>query len=150
MITFMPSISFRVMTISVKRMGGPSILIRRVAKGVRHCLSPSVGGLEAEHDLFGTGRYVKSPEYMIGGGNLCLAAVDARFPERRICTQRAEMEKEYGKPVRLHPDFTNNTLKCYSPEFADEKKVWGLSYLFPYKDFPEYDGKSIIEMEDSD
>ena len=65
-------------------------------------------------------------------------------------TRLEEMEKKYGKPVRLHPDFSNNTSKRYSPEFADGLKIWGLGHLFPYEDFPEHDGKSIIELEDSD
>ena len=64
--------------------------------------------------------------------------------------QRAEMEKKYGKPVRLYPDFSDNTFKYYTPEFADEGKVWGLEHLFPYKDFPEHDGRSVIELSESD
>ena len=60
------------------------------------------------------------------------------------------MEKKYGKPVRLHPDFSDNTVKYYTPEFADEGKVWGLEHLFPHKDFPEHDGRSVIELDDSD
>jgi len=72
---------------------------------------------------------------------------EKRQREEEKKRQRAEIEKKYGKVVRLHPDFSNNTLKCYSPEFADGSKVWGLTYLFPYEDFPEHDGKSIIELE---
>ncbi len=65
-------------------------------------------------------------------------------------TQRKEMENKYGKPVRLHPEFGNSTNKYFTPEFANGGMSWGLSYLFPYKDFPEHDGKSIIELENLD
>ena len=75
---------------------------------------------------------------------------EKRKREKEKERQRGEMEKKYGKPVRLHPDFSNNTLKYYTPEFADERKVWDLSHLFPYKDFPEHDGRSVIELCDSD
>jgi hypothetical protein len=56
----------------------------------------------------------------------------------------------FPKPVRLHPDFSNNTLKNYTPEFVDEKKSWDLRRFFPYEDFPEHDGISIIELEELD
>ena len=61
--------------------------------------------------------------------------------------QRAKMEKKYGKPVRLHPDPSNYTYKHYVPQFAEGDPHWNLRRIFPYEDFPEYDGKSIIELE---
>ena len=37
---------------------------------------------------------------------------EKRQQEKEKERQRAEMEKQFGKPVRIHPDLTNNTLKC--------------------------------------
>jgi len=60
--------------------------------------------------------------------------------------QRIKMEKKYGTPVRLHPDPTNYTYKYYVPEFAKGDPRWDLRRIFPYEDFPEHDGHSIIEL----
>jgi len=69
-----------------------------------------------------------------------------RLSKEEKNTQRAEMEKKYGKPVRLHPDPTNYTYKYFIPEFAEGDPHWDLRYIFPYEDFPKHDGQSIIEL----
>ena len=66
--------------------------------------------------------------------------------ERKI--EREKLEKEHGKPVRLHPDYSSNTSKSYTPEFKNGGHVWGINYLYPYSDFPEFSGDSIVELED--
>ena len=73
-----------------------------------------------------------------------------RLSKEETKTRRAEIEKEYGKPVRLHPDPTNYTYKNYVPQFSEGAPRWDLRRVYPYEDFPEHDGKSIIELEGSD
>ena len=58
------------------------------------------------------------------------------------------MEIAQRKPIRLHPDYSANTWKCYKPVFKDESLGWGPSHLYPYGDFPDFSGDSIVELED--
>jgi hypothetical protein len=62
--------------------------------------------------------------------------------------EREELEKEYGKPIRLYPEIGPGIGKCYTPEFKGDKFGWGLSHLYPYSDFPDFSGDSIVELED--
>ncbi len=62
--------------------------------------------------------------------------------------EREELEKRRGKPIRLHPESKFNTCMGYTPEFKDGSLGWGLSHLYPYGDFPDFSGDSIVELED--
>jgi hypothetical protein len=42
------------------------------------------------------------------------------------------------------------TYKYYVPQFAEGDPRWDLRRIFPYEDFPENDGISVIELSESD
>ena len=71
-----------------------------------------------------------------------------RERELELKKEREKLEKKHGKPIRLHPDYSANTWKCYKPVFKDESLGWGPSHLYPYADFPDFSGDSIVELED--
>ena len=73
---------------------------------------------------------------------------DDQTLENKKIMELAEMNKKHGKPIKLHPAFGNTTPRYYTPEFEGEQMGWLYSHLFPYEDFPDHDGKSIIELGD--
>jgi hypothetical protein len=67
-----------------------------------------------------------------------------------------ELERDRReKPVRLHPEMNRLSPEfeailgpqklCYTPEYADGAKHPELAHNYPYKDFPEFDGNTVIE-----
>jgi len=61
--------------------------------------------------------------------------------------EREEIEKEKGKPVRHHPERYHDTSGHYTPQFRNGAMGWGLSHLYPYEDYPESDGKSVVILD---
>lgn len=93
--------------------------------------------------------YGRSPEEMWEHYEHLITEPSRRRKERDLerKKEREELEKKLGKPIRLHPDYSVNTSKSYTPEFENDKWCWGVSHLYPYGDFPEFSGDSIIEFE---
>jgi hypothetical protein len=61
--------------------------------------------------------------------------------------EREEIEKERGKPVRLHPERYYDASGHYTPQFHNGAMGWGLSHLYPYEEYPEHDGKSVVILD---
>ena len=94
--------------------------------------------------------YGRSPEEMWEHYIYLVTEPSRRKKERDLerKKERKKLEKRRGKPMRLHPESRGNTCKCYTPEFKDGSLGWGLSHLYPYGDFPDFSGDSIVELED--
>jgi len=74
-----------------------------------------------------------------------------REHEEGRLAKRAELEKKYGKPVSLTGnDPSNIQYRCYTPTFAGGKTIFGVGYLYPFSDFPEYGGKHRVELDNED
>jgi len=94
--------------------------------------------------------YGRSPEEMWKHYLLLVTKPSRPKKERDLerKKEREKLEKKHGKLIRLLPDYSSNTWKCYKPEFMDGTIGWDHNRLYPYSDFPDFSGDSIVELED--